>query len=575
MSPEHNANKTPNVIMMSDNPEDDRWDLIPASMLAAYAYCPRQCYMQWMEGEEAVTAEMAEGRLEHREVDEPKGWQIPQDGSPFQATSVSLTGPEVGICCRLDLLEGVGQKVTPVEYKRGAAPEIAEGAYEPERVQLCAQGLVLRENGFCCDEGAVYYIRSSRRVPVVFDDDLVDRTEKLIAELRETIRQGKIPPPLQDSPKCNGCSLAGICLPDEVNLLQAMQAEAAAEPGEGRIIRTVCAEGDWKIPVYVVGQGHAVRKRGDRLEVWSREGKVSEAKLNEISQVSLYGGVEITTPATVELMQRGIPVLHFTHGGWFQGICLGMATKNVELRKRQYSWAMDPERSLSIAKSIVSGKIRNSRALLRRNESLSGTDLLSDLDDLAAEAEKAESMGELLGLEGAAARAYFSSFGRMFKADGADFSFEHRNRRPPRDPVNAVLSYLYGVLVKEAFVTLQAVGFDPYLGFYHQPRFGRPSLALDLMEEFRPAIAEPVVIALFNNRELKKEDFLVTSLGVSMEPSAKKKVLAAYEHRVGTEVRHPLFGYKLCYRRVMEVQARLLSRVLSGEIAEYPPFCRR
>ena len=252
-----------------------------------------------------------------------------------------------------------------------------------------------------------------------------------------------------------------------------------------------------------------------------------------------------------------------------------MVTKNVELRKRQYSWAMDPERSLGIARSIVSGKIRNSRALLRRNESLSGTDLLSDLDDLAVEAQEAESMGELLGLEGAAARAYFSSFGRMFKADGADFSFEHRNRRPPRDPVNAVLSYLYGVLVKEAFVTLQAVGFDPYLGFYHQPRFGRPSLALDLMEEFRPAIADPVVIALFNNRELKKDDFLVTSLGVSMEPSAKRKVLAAYEHRVGTEVRHPLFGYKLCYRRVMEVQARLLSRVLSGEIAEYPPFTRR
>jgi CRISPR-associated protein Cas1 len=561
--------------MMSNNPDEDRWDLIPASMLAAYAYCPRQCYMQWIEGEEAVTAEMAEGRLEHREVDEPGGWQIPQDGSTFQATSVFLTGPKVGISCRLDLLEGEGQKVTPVEYKRGVAPDIPEGAYEPERVQLCAQGLVLRENGFCCDQGAVYYLRSSRRVPVVFDDDLVDRTRKLIAELRETIRHSKIPPPLQDSPKCNGCSLAGICLPDEVNLLKAMTSEAVSKPGEGNVFRSVCTEEDWKIPVYVVGQGHTVRKRGDRLEVWSREGKASEAKLNEISQVSLYGGVEITTPATVELMQRGIPVIHFTHGGWFQGICLGMSSKNVELRKRQYSWAMDPERSLWIARSIVSGKIRNSRALLRRNESLSGTDALRDLDDLAAKAEQARSMDELLGLEGAAARTYFSAFGRMFRADGADFSFEQRNRRPPRDPVNAVLSYLYGVLVKEAFVTLQAVGFDPYLGFYHQPRFGRPSLALDLMEEFRPAIAEPVVIALFNNRELTRDDFLVTDLGVSMEPSAKRKVLAAYEHRVGTEVRHPLFGYKLSYRRVMEVQARLLSRVISGEIAEYPPFSRR
>ena len=187
-----NPDKKLNVIMMIDNPDDDRLDLILASMLAAYAYCPRQCYMQWMEGEEAVTAEMAEGRLEHREVDEPRGWQIPKDGSLFQATSVYLTGPKVEISCRLDLLEGAGQKVAPVEYKRGVAPDIPEGAYEPERVQLCAQGLVLRGNGFCCDLGAVYYLRSPRRVPVVFNDDLLNRTQKLMAELRETIRLGKI-----------------------------------------------------------------------------------------------------------------------------------------------------------------------------------------------------------------------------------------------------------------------------------------------------------------------------------------------------------------------------------------------
>jgi CRISPR-associated protein Cas1 len=169
----------------------------------------------------------------------------------LHSRSVSLAGPEVGITCKIDLLEGQGINVTPVDYKRGVAPDIPEGAYEPERVQLCAQGLVLKENGFQCNGGAVYFIQSKKRVTIPFTEALVDRTKELIANLKIIAKKEEMPLPLEDSPKCIRCSLAGICLPDEVNLMREMEAEGIYEKSPRKLIPTR----DDQIPVYVVGQG--------------------------------------------------------------------------------------------------------------------------------------------------------------------------------------------------------------------------------------------------------------------------------------------------------------------------------
>jgi CRISP-associated protein Cas1 len=264
-------------------------DLIPASMLNAFAYCPRLCYIQWVQGEFQDSAETVDGRFQHRWVDAEED-AVPEDFRPFHARSVSLTAPEAGVCCRIDLLESDGSRVTPVEYKRGEAPKTPASFYEPYQVQLCAQCLALRENGFSCDEGMVYFIRSKERVKVLFDQELVYRTKELIAAIRRMAEKGDMPPPLRSSSRCDRCSLAGVCLPDEVNLLREMESER--EPDN---IRMLHPARDDQVPVYVVGQGHIVRKRGERLEVWTKEGKVSEARLLEVSQVSLYGGVEITT----------------------------------------------------------------------------------------------------------------------------------------------------------------------------------------------------------------------------------------------------------------------------------------
>lgn len=557
-------------------------DLIPASMLAAYAYCPRLSYLQWVQGEFQDSAETVEGRHLHRWIDAEED-PIPDDFQPFHARSVSLSAPQAGVCCRIDLLEGDGSHVTPVEYKRGETrkSQAGPGIFEPHLIQLAAQCLALRENGFSCDEGMVYYILSEERVPVKFDSQLLDRTGALLADMRRAVQRGELPPPLENSQRCDRCSMAGICLPDEVNLLREMDAEK--EPNQERKqegnpeerIRMLLASRDDQVPLYVVGQGKTVRKRGERLEVWSyEEGKISEARIREISKVCLYGSAEITTPAMVELMQRNVPVLHFTHGGWFQGIALGMSHKNVQLRIQQFRWAEKEERSLAIARKIVSGKIENCRVLLSRNDKEVPGEVLESLKRLAAQAEGASHMQSLLGFEGAAAEVYFGRFGNMLKSS-QNFSFQNRNKRPPKDPVNSVLSYLYGILAKELFSTVLAAGFDPYLGFYHQPRYGRPALALDMMEEFRPVIADSSALTLFNKEELAGNDFIRTGIGISLTPVARRKVIAGYERRMQSEVVHPIFGYKISYRRILEVQARLLARVLSGEINEYPAFVTR
>ena len=554
-------------------------DLIPASMLAAYAYCPRLSYLQWVQGEFQDSAETVEGRHLHRWIDAEED-PIPEDFQPFHARSVSLSAPQAGVCCRIDLLEGDGSQVTPIEYKRGETRkgQAGPGIFEPHLIQLAAQCLALRENGFSCDEGMVYYILSKEKVPVKFDRELLDRTGALLADMRRAVQRGELPPPLENSQRCDRCSMAGICLPDEVNLLREMGAEKepTQESNPEERIRMLLASRDDQVPLYVVGQGKTVRKRGERLEVWSyEEGKISEARIREISKVCLYGSAEITTPAMVELMQRNVPVLHFTHGGWFQGIALGMSHKNVQLRIQQFRWAEDEERSLSVARKIVSGKIENCRTRLRKYDPDAPPSVLNSLASLSQDAENASSLQSLLGIEGAAGKAYFSRFGEMLKVGEESFSFEERNKRPPKDPVNSTLSYLYGILVKELFSTLLAAGFDPYLGFYHQPRYGRPALALDMMEEFRPIIADSVAFRLFNKKELKDTDFIKTGIGISLTAEAKRKLIAGYEQRMQTEIVHPIFGYKVSYRRVLEIQARLLSRVLSGELSEYPAFVIR
>jgi CRISPR-associated endonuclease Cas1 len=280
-------------------------------------------------------------------------------------------------------------------------------------------------------------------------------------------------------------------------------------------------------------------------------------------------------------MSREIPVSWHSFGGWFLGHTIGTGHKNVEIRTAQYRTSFDEAACLRLAKGFTIAKIQNQRTLLRRNwkREESTDDLIEAFQQDVRHAQRAPNLSELLGAEGQAAARYFRHFTAMLSRDGDTetlaFDFTTRNRRPPTDPVNALLSYAYSLLVRTWTVTLTAVGFDPYRGFYHQPRYGRPALALDMMEPFRPLIADSSVIQAINNGEVRPTDFISAASSVALTPDGRKRFIGTYERRLGQEVTHPLFGYKLSYRRLMELQARLLARYLLGEIADYPNFTTR
>ena len=553
---------------------DEATQLLPVRMLNEFVYCARLAYLGWTDQEFAASADTVDGSLRHRRVDKPSG-NLPEEPDEHQtihARSVALGSPALGLTAKLDLVEGEGQEVIPVDYKRGKRPHVQGGVYDPERVQLCAQGLLLREHGYRADRGWIYFSGSKERVPVEFDEALVRLTLDSAMAARETLKGEVIPPPLEDSPKCPRCSLVGICLPDELRFLK-----QGGDPP-----RPILPADNRAVPLYVQSPRAYLRKDGDTIVVEVEREKVAEARLNEVSQLVLFGSATLTTPLLHECFRRDIAVTWLSYGGWFVGHGVGFGHRNVETRSHQFRASFDPEVCLRLARGWVSAKIANSRTLMRRNwrDDVAGcrppVDLLDALRLDARHADKATTLETLLGIEGAAAARYFRNFTAMLKDAGElAFDFSGRHRRPPPDPVNALLSFAYAMLAREWTVAISAVGLDPYRGFYHQPRFGRPSLALDLMEPFRPLIADSTVITVINNGEIRPADFIRAAGSCALKEHARKRFIAAFERRLEQEIVHPVFGYRISYRRTFEVQARLLTRHISGELPEYPNFLTR
>lgn len=545
-------------------------ELVPARMLNEFTYCKRLFFLEWVNAQFTDNLDTVEGRWKHRAVDVETGAApLPDEGALKVARSVMLSSPTLGLVAKLDLIEGAGDgSVIPVDTKKGSPPDNPERSWEPERVQVCVQGLLLREAGYTCDHGLLYFAATRERVVVEFTSELIERTLGLLGGLRQVAASSEPPAPLVDSRKCPRCSLVGICLPDEVNTL----AERSTQPPRRLIPRD-----DAPKPLYVTEQGAWLSKDKGRITVSKNKEPLQSVRTLDVSQVNLYGNIQVSAQLFRELFARDIPVCWFSYGGWFTGMATGLPGKNVELRQRQVIIAA--RGGLQIAKAIIRAKIRNARTLLRRNTRERDDDVLDQLKQLSVQTDSVDSTASLLGVEGAAARTYFGAFPTMLqetkRLPGEAFSFEGRNRRPPLDPVNCLLSYVYGLLTKELTVTLHAVGFDPYIGFFHRPRFGRPALALDLAEEFRPIVADSVVVNLINNGEVNAGDFVVRSGGVALTQSGRKAVLTAYERRLGHELTHPVFGYKITYRRVLEVQARLLAAHLMGEVPEYVPVVTR
>ncbi len=561
------------MVELSEDTVHDVPDCVPARMVNEYVYCPRLAYLEWVDADFVSNYETVDGSFRHRAVSEETG-QLPEEPAAdetIHARSVWLSAPEEHLTARIDLLEVAGEQATPVDYKRGKPPDHG-GVWEADLAQLCAQALVLRANGYRCDRGIVYYCATRQRVPVSIGDTELEKARAAVRALRDMAALRRCPPPLEGSNRCVRCSLVPVCLPDEVNYLTGRLPADDEEP------RRLLPARDDALPLYVQRQGASVRRHGEVFEVWAEGERQAESRIFETSQVAVFGNVQVTTQALAAALDRGIPVLFFTTGGWFRGMAVGLGHKNAELRLRQGARALHGAASLRFSREFVRAKVKNARTLLRRNAEGAPKEALDELADLARRAGRATGADELLGIEGRAGRVYFELFPCMLKTSGDDelaFDFRGRNRRPPTDPLNALLSYSYSLLCKEFTVATAAVGLDPYVGFYHRPRYGRPALALDLMEEFRPIIADSVVITALNNGVITKDDFVRRGPSVNLTDHARRRFIAAYEQRLGTLATHPVFRYRLSYRRIIEVQARLLARCLTGDLKRYPSFTVR
>ena len=575
-------------------------DYLTARKINEYEYCPRLFYFEQVEGVFVHNEHTAEGAAQHKRVDK-EGGSAPAPGDdsaePAVVRSITLSSEEHRVIAKLDLAEFSDGRATPVDYKHGRPMSSTEGveAWPSDRVQLAVQALALRANGYCCDEGIIFYQKTRQRVRVVFDGETIAEAERAIAGAWRTAAALAIPAPLVDSPKCPGCSLVGICMPDETQLLQDGRTNLGTEQlglfdsareiprkAPGREARLLVAPRVDRRPLYLNSQGLRVGKSGGVLRVKERDKVVQEVRINEICQVNLMGNIQISTQAVQELCQAEKPICYFSQGGWFYGVTTGLNTKNVMLRRAQFRLAEETWFCLRVARKLVAGKIRNQRTLLLRNHIEPPKTELRQMKRLVGHAEVAESLEELLGVEGLAARIYFSLFAGMLKR-GDDwegeprvrFDFQGRNRRPPRDPVNALLSLGYSLLAKDLTVACYAVGFDPMIGFYHQPRHGRPALALDLMEALRPLVADSAVLSAVNTSMISERDFVTAGRAVSLTVSGRKNFFRAYEARMDTLVTHPLFNYRVSYRRLLEIQARLLAKTIEGELEEYPVFVTR
>jgi CRISPR-associated protein Cas1 len=556
---------------------------LPIRRLHNFVYCPRLFYFQWVENVFRENANTVTGSHLHRNVDQPSRWEDVSELGLEPGTkvrSLKMESEALGLIGVADLVESGTEGIRVVDYKKGSARRGENGdriAKEADVMQVVAQALLLREQGIQATAGSIYYAEDKRHVPVELSEDAFNRCRTTIDEAKATAETGKCPPPLVDDPRCLYCSAYPVCLPNESAWWAHPQQDAP--PGTALAppqIKTAPRPDNDEGEVLVVQNPRAyVGQRGDQLVVTIQGETIQKKPIHQLRALYLYGAVQVSAQALQACLELGIDVSYFAPSGRFLGLTRGLPASGIDARRGQYRLFEQPAVRLQLARETIRAKIHNQRTMLMRNGD-AGDPALVDLVSLRTQAGQARDLNVLLGIEGAAAALYFEHFRTMLKGANAwQFDFSGRNRRPPRDPVNALLSLGYSMLAKEITGVCHTVGLDPFVGFFHQPRYGRPALALDLMEEFRALTADSVAVSLLNRNELGTSDFIRSANGTFLSESGRKTFWQAWFRRLDTEVSHPEFGYKMSYRRMFEVQARQVWRFLRGDVAEYHAFTTR
>lgn len=593
-------------------------ELWPARGVAEHAYCPRLFYYMTVEGIFTPSADTEQGAGLHRRVDRPSlaatkpGAKGRSDGRratklddtetdterPCSVRSLALTSRRLGLTATLDLAEIEGARAVPVEYRKGrpkrpdqvsepidemmAQPRLLPGPepWPTDRVQVGLQVLLLEEAGYTVPEAFIYYAAERQRLRIEVDESL---RQDALAELdaARNAARGSRPPPLVNDPRCPQCSLQPICLPDEINhqRLTTLMVGATASHGDGRPLpppdqlrpRKLWPPRDDGVHVVLQRQGVRVGVCGQFLRITGKDGKrVRDLPLANVESLAVLGGVQVSTQALSVLADKEVPVAFLSAAGRLVAMMDPLGPTSATVRAAQVRVLDRPERALELARAVIVAKIANQRTLLMRNHADLPARVSADLQESVTAAERAATIDELRGHEGNAAAIYFKHFAGMFKVGvreiAGKFDAHGRQRRPPPDPINAVLSFGYSMLTNECTAACRLASLEPTLGALHATRPGRPAMSLDLVEPFRPLIADSVAVSAFNRGELTEGHFLGTASGCALTDAGRKAFFSAYGRRLDTEITHPVFEYRLSYRRMLMLHARLIAAWLAGEV---------
>ena len=317
-------------------------------------------------------------------------------------------------------------------------------------------------------------------------------------------------------------------------------------------------------PDAVINKAHEAFKVALKQEdgTWKKQSIPAQT----IEQLVLMGNPQITGDALTYALDLGMPVHYLTYFGKYLGSALPGYSRNGQLRLAQFQLHQNTAKRIELVKAIITAKIHNQRSILYRHGQIDDS-----LKLRKSQVQEQQNLDQARGIEGLAAREYFASWNDILKNG---WTFPGRKRRPPSDPVNALLSFAYGLLRVQVTAAVHIVGLDPYIGYLHEVHHGQPAMVLDLMEEFRPLVADSLVISIINNREIKLEDFTESLGAYRLSDEGRKTFLQAFERKMNDEFKHPVFGYRCSYRRAIELQARLLGRHLQEKVA-YKPLVLR
>lgn len=522
-------------------------DELPISLVCHTAFCPRRTWLEAV-GDDVDSFAIQAGQTAHSRVDDARS------SRPLALRSVEIGHTGLHLSGRCDVLEGeLGCGVEIVEYK--STPVRRRPEVTPAQVtQLALQRLCLTDMGITVLGQSIYFVNHQVRQPVHIGEKEISDAMTWVEHTRRVVASTDAPEPLEDDARCNGCSHAEVCLPDEHHARQKSRSISVVNP-------------DSEV-LHLLTQGSRASLRSGRVRVVKGDDELASIPFERVLGIVAHGNVDLSAALIRECLWNRATLVWCSSRGRVTGWAHSAASPAGLTRSLQHYRSVVGD--LPIAREILATKVSNQGTQIRRN-GIDCDDSVRSIRAIAKEIRTAQSIDDLVGLEGQAAASYFERFADLIRPSGiwAYRQWPGRRGRLATDPLNSMLNFAYGLLLADCIRALVACGLDPSAGFIHSSTRNKPALGLDLMEEFRAPIADSVVLGALNNRELRPEMIKTVAGSSRLLTSGTRALATAYERRLQTEIKHPLFGYRATWRRCIEVQARLLRGTLDGSQPRY------